>query len=83
MGCTGVWAGYNRNFTFTHNDICRVNYGGVSLGWGWAIPTEDVFNSGNDISYNYITDWLRVLADSGATYSKSHMVTLRGLGVSK
>jgi len=68
-GCTGVWAGYNANFTFSHNDICRVNYGGISLGWGWNIPTASVFNHGNELSYNHISEWLRVLADSGATYT--------------
>lgn len=50
-GCLGVWGGYNRRFTFSHNEICRVAYGGVSLGWGWAIPWQDTFQRENEISY--------------------------------
>ena len=68
-GCIGVWGGYNRQFTFAHNEICRVNYGGISLGWGWAIPWQATFQRENEIAYNKISHWLRTLDDSGATYT--------------
>ena len=68
-GCLGVWGGYMRQFHFEHNDICRVAYGGLSLGWGWAIPVAQTYQRENDIGYNRISHWLRVLEDSGGTYT--------------
>ena len=68
-GCLGVWGGYMRQATFSHNDICRTAYGGISLGWGWAIPWQNTFQRENEISYNHITHWMGVLDDSGATYT--------------
>ena len=32
-GCLGVWGGYARQTRILHNEICRVAYGGLSLGW--------------------------------------------------
>lgn len=68
-GCLGVWAGYNRQFEFGHNEICRVAYGGLSLGWGWAIPWQNTYQRENEIHHNHITHWMGVLDDSGATYT--------------
>ena len=66
-GCLGVWGGYNRQFRFRHNEICRAAYGGISLGWGWAIPWQSTYQRENEIGYNHITHWMGVLDDSGAT----------------
>ena len=66
-GCLGVWGGYNRQFRFRHNEICRAAYGGISLGWGWAIPWQSTYQRENEIGYNMITHWMGVLDDSGAT----------------
>ena len=68
-GCLGVWGGYARQTLFTHNDICRTAYGGLSLGWGWAIPWQNTFQRENEVSHNHITHWMGVLDDSGATYT--------------
>ena len=32
----GIWAGYTRNLTLSHNDIGVTPYSGISLGWGWG-----------------------------------------------
>lgn len=68
-GALGVWGGYVRQTRFLHNDICRVAYGGLSLGWGWAIDWTATFQRENEIAYNHITHWMGVLDDSGATYT--------------
>ena len=102
-GCLGVWGGYMRQTTFSHNDICRTAYGtpryrasfslcadhvrrnicslalslsvrehrlsscvrmhsgGLSLGWGWAIPWQNTYQRENEISYNHITHWMGTL----------------------
>ena len=51
------------------SQICRVAYGGLSLGWGWAIPWSATFQRENEIAFNHITHWMGVLDDSGATYT--------------
>ena len=77
-GCLGVWGGYMRQFHFEHNDICRVAYGGLSLGWGWAIPVAQTYQRENDIGYNRISHWLRVLEDSGGKRARfrQHRITV-------
>ena len=69
QGCAGVWGGVTVQFRFRHNEICRVPYSGISLGWNWAIPTANTVQRENEISYNRISFWLQSrLADGGATY---------------
>jgi hypothetical protein len=36
----GVWAGYTRNTTLSHNDVGHTPYSGMSLGWGWAWASD-------------------------------------------
>jgi hypothetical protein len=36
--------------------------GGLSLGWGWAIPWQNTYQRENEISYNHITHWMGVTA---------------------
>jgi hypothetical protein len=68
-GCVGVWGGVTAQFRFYHNEICRVPYSGLSLGWNWAIPVQNTIQQGQEISYNRISYWLQSrLADGGATY---------------
>jgi hypothetical protein len=69
QGCAGVWGGVTVQFKFRHNEICRVPYSGLSLGWNWAIPTANTVQRESEISYNQISFWLQSrLADGGATY---------------
>lgn len=56
-GCLGVWAGYMRQFTLTHSEICHVEYGGVSVGWGWAIDVSKTYQRDNTLAYVHFP-WL-------------------------
>ena len=33
---SGIWAGFTRNLTVSHNDIGHTSYSGMSIGWGWG-----------------------------------------------
>ena len=35
-GGVGVFAGYTEGTAIVHNEICRLPYSGVSVGWGWG-----------------------------------------------
>lgn len=80
----GVWAGYTRDLTVTHNDIAHTPYSGLSLGWGWGYASpcsmqyaEGLANcahgtdyaGGNAITDNYIHDVMNVLYDGGPIYT--------------
>ena len=70
QGCAGVWGGVTVQLKFRHNEICRVPYSGISLGWNWAIPETNTVQRDNEISFNRISYWLQSrLADGGATYT--------------
>jgi regulation of enolase protein 1 (concanavalin A-like superfamily) len=70
QGGVGIWAGYTKSLTITHNDIENLNYSGVSTGWGWGsedtLPTID---SGLQITDNYVTDTNHTRSDGGPLYS--------------
>ena len=36
MGGVGVFVGYTDGTRIAHNEICRLPYSGVSVGWGWG-----------------------------------------------
>ena len=36
MGGVGVFAGYTDGTVIAHNEICRLPYTGISVGWGWG-----------------------------------------------
>ncbi|HOZ50121.1 MAG TPA: right-handed parallel beta-helix repeat-containing protein [Candidatus Hydrogenedentes bacterium] len=48
----GIFAGYVRNTVIAHNEIARLPYSGISVGWGWG--EEDAGGGGYvDIPYRY------------------------------
>jgi len=66
-GATGLFMGYGRNSTFSHNEISDLRYTGISLGWTWGI-----YRSGtreNIVEYNHVHHVMRVLDDGGGIYS--------------
>jgi NPCBM-associated, NEW3 domain of alpha-galactosidase len=80
----GVWAGYTRDLTVTHNDIGHTPYSGMSLGWGWGYASgcslqaaEGLstcehgtnYAGGNYITDNYIHDVMNTLDDGGPIYT--------------
>jgi len=80
----GVWAGFTRNLTVSHNDIGHTPYSGMSIGWGWGWASPcgmqaaqgkttcqqgTNYAGGNQITDNYIHDVMNVLYDGGPIYT--------------
>lgn len=72
-----VFVGYTDHTVVTHNDISRLPYTAVSVGWGWngvnnapgsQFTTPSVMRA-NEVSHNRISDYMRVLRDGGAVYT--------------
>ncbi|MDI9363759.1 MAG: right-handed parallel beta-helix repeat-containing protein [Flavobacterium sp.] len=68
-GCVGIGIGYAKNTTVTHNDICEVNYSGISLGWGWTDADNAAKN--NHLEANKIHHYGKQMYDCGGIYTQS------------
>ena len=53
MGGVGVFAGYTEGTRIAHNEICRLPYSGISVGWGWG--EEDAGGGGYNQPHRYDT----------------------------
>ncbi|MGH3166781.1 MAG: NEW3 domain-containing protein, partial [Trebonia sp.] len=80
----GIWAGYTRTLTITHNDIGHTPYSGMSIGWGWGYASPcsmqaaeglstcehgTDYAGGNEVTDNYIHDVMNTLYDGGPIYT--------------
>jgi hypothetical protein len=80
----GIWAGFTKDLTVSHNDIGHTSYSGMSIGWGWgwASPCSmqaaqgktscqqgTSYAGGNQVTDNYIHDVMNVLYDGGPIYT--------------
>jgi hypothetical protein len=80
----GVWAGYTRDLTVTHDDIGHTPYSGMSIGWGWGYASPcgmqaaqglstcehgTNYAGGNHITDNYLHDVMNTLFDGGPIYT--------------
>lgn len=80
----GVWAGYTRDLTVTHNDVGHTPYSGMSIGWGWGYASPcsmqaaqglstcehgTIYAGGNYITDNYVHDVMNTLSDGGPIYT--------------
>ncbi len=80
----GVWAGYTRDLTVTHDDIGHTPYSGMSIGWGWGYASPCSMQSaqglssceqgtnyagGNVVTDNYVHDVMNTLYDGGPIYT--------------
>ncbi|MBM9503309.1 right-handed parallel beta-helix repeat-containing protein [Actinacidiphila acididurans] len=36
----GIWVGYSRGTTLSHNDVGYTPYSGISIGWGWGWASD-------------------------------------------
>lgn len=89
----GIWCGYTSRTTLAHNEISRLPYTGISVGWGWGMPdvggggyySSEVFTTpttslGNRIEYNHIHHVMLKRSDGGGIYTLSRQpgTILRG-----
>jgi hypothetical protein len=80
----GIWAGYTRHLTITHNDIGHTPYSGMSIGWGWGYASPcsmqaaqglgncahgTNYAGGNQVTDNYVHDVMNTLYDGGPIYT--------------
>jgi parallel beta-helix repeat protein len=68
-GAVGVWIGHASDNEVSHNEICDLNYTGISCGWSWGYGPTDHHN--NLLAYNHLhhVGARGVLADTAAIYT--------------
>ncbi len=83
MGGVGVFAGYTEGTRIAHNEICRLPYSGVSIGWGWGEQDAGGMPHyqqpfwyktptparNNRIEMNHIHHVMRPMQDGGGVYT--------------
>jgi hypothetical protein len=90
-GAVGIWGGYARKTTISHNEIGDLPYTGISFGWGgWHTNATTPFTNpniqaDNVISDNMIYNVMGIRQDGGPIYtngpqgqSLAHGLTLKG-----
>jgi hypothetical protein len=68
-GCVGIIAGYVRQTAIQHNEVSRLPYTGISLGWGWTKLTNCM--SDNVIYANHIHHVAMRMGDTAGIYTLS------------
>ncbi len=65
----GIMVAYGDGIVIEHNELSKMPYSGITVGWGWA----DVDNAArnNLIRYNKIENVLRTMSDGGGIYTLS------------
>jgi hypothetical protein len=69
-GAVAIGCGYVRDVVISGNDISRVNYSGICVGWGWT--AEDTGMRNNLIYKNNVRAYARQLYDTGGIYTLSN-----------
>jgi hypothetical protein len=70
-GACAIIAYYTDSTVISHNEICHMPYGGISIGWGWSdgtAPTPHKPNF-NTINHNRINFASEKLFDTGGIYT--------------
>ncbi len=70
-GGVGIWVGYAEGTKVAHNELTRLPYTGISVGWGWGAFDSDAnptTSKDNKVTDNYIHDIMNTLMDGGGIY---------------
>ncbi len=68
-GAVAISCGYVRNCVIVENEVSRMNYSGICVGWGWTPLFTGMEN--NYIINNKVSDYARILYDAGGIYTLS------------
>jgi hypothetical protein len=66
-GAVGIWVGFARQTTVSHNLVHSLPYTGISVGWQWN-PQPTACKE-NTVEYNHIYDVMNRLCDGGGIYT--------------
>jgi len=66
LGSVGVFVSYAEHVEITNNEIHKLPYTGISVGWGWTDLPTTLRN--NKINYNHIYDVMISLGDGAGIY---------------
>ncbi|HWL85420.1 MAG TPA: hypothetical protein VNO21_06440 [Polyangiaceae bacterium] len=61
----GIWIGYSRQTTISHNEVGYTPYSGISIGWGWGWTSDCALQAKQGLS----------TCRHGTTYSGGHQIT--------
>ncbi len=70
-GGVGIWVGYTEGTKVDHNELTKLPYTGISVGWGWGAFDSDAnptTSKDNKVTNNYIHDIMNTLMDGGGIY---------------
>lgn len=68
-GSVGIIAGYVRDITIEHNELCELAYSGISVGWGWTHTVNCMRN--NKIHANLVHHFGKHNYSCGGIYTLS------------
>jgi hypothetical protein len=69
-GSVGVVCGYAEGTIIEHNEIFRMPYSGVSVGWGWT--KKENASRNNKIRFNHIYHVMQLMEDGAGIYTLSN-----------
>jgi hypothetical protein len=69
-GCAGIVCGYAEGTVIEHNEIFRMPYCGVSVGWGWT--KKENASRNNKVRFNHIHHVMQLVEDGAGIYTLSH-----------
>jgi hypothetical protein len=67
-----ICTGSTRHLSLAHNDVSRLPYSGISVGWGWS---KQGYSHQNVIACNRVHDFMNVLNDGGGIYTLGNQGT--------
>jgi len=68
-GAPAITAYYTNNLQVIHNEISKVPYTGISIGWGWSSTPDSTTSHDNHVSNNLIKNVMQLARDGGGVYT--------------